>query len=230
MKTIGLIGGTTWYSTIDYYRYINLYVNEHLGGDEAAKIIINSVNYGEIKRLTKEDRWDEISAIICNAALQLQLAGADCLLIGANTMHNVAQDVVKEINIPLIHIATETAKEIKALDIDTIALLGTKYTMELNFFRDILAEHGIKTILPSPENMDKINTAIYEELGKGLILDPTKKLFLEIIDKLAGAGADGIILGCTEIPLLIKPADCPLPVFDTTAIHAKAAVKFALAL
>lgn len=230
MKTIGLIGGTTWYSTIDYYKYINLYTNENLGGDQSARIIINSINYGEIITLTREDRWGEISKIICQAAKQLEQAGADCVLIGANTMHHVASDVSAAINIPLIHIATETAKEIRKLDIDTVALLGTKYTMELAFFRDILQEHGIKTILPAADSMEKINTAIYEELGKGVILDPTKKMFLEIIDKLAGLGADGVILGCTEIPLLIKPADSPLPVFDTTAIHAKAAVNFALRL
>lgn len=230
MKTIGLVGGTTWYSTLDYYRYFNEMVNECLGGDEAAKVIINSVNYGEIKKLTKEGDWKSISKIICTAAKKAEDAGADCILIGANTMHNVADDVEKAISVPLIHIAKETAKEIGKLGIDTVALLGTKYTMQLNFFKDTLASYGIETIVPSDEGIEKINVAIYEELAKGIVLDPTKKTFIAIIDKLAGLGANGVVLGCTEIPLLIKPQDCPLPLFDTTKIHAKAAVNFALSL
>lgn len=230
MKTIGLVGGTTWYSTLDYYRYFNEMVNEIQGGDEAAKVIINSVNYGEIKKLTHKGDWKSISKIMCAAAKKAEDAGADCILLGANTMHNVAEDVEKAIKVPLIHIAKETAKEIAKLGIDTVALLGTKYTMQLIFFREILASYGIETLLPSEEGMEKINEAIYEELGKGLVLDPTKKTFIAIIDKLAGLGADGVILGCTEIPLLIKPQDCPLPLFDATRIHARAAVNFALSL
>lgn len=228
MKTIGLIGGTTWHSTLDYYRYINEMANEKLGGDEAAKMIIISVNYGEIKKLTINGEWGKVSKIMCDAAKKAEDAGADCILIGANTMHNIAGDVVKSISIPFIHIATETAKEISAAGIDTIALLGTRYTMQMDFFKNILAEYNIKTLLPSDEEIELVNAAIYDELAKGVVQDTTKKTFISVIDKMAGQGADGVILGCTEIPLLIKPSDCPLPLFDTTLIHARAAVKFAL--
>jgi aspartate racemase len=228
MKTIGLIGGTTWHSTLDYYRYFNEMVNEALGGDEAAKVIINSVNYGEIRKLTQADDWKSISKIICAAARQAEDGGADCILLGANTMHNVAEDVENVISVPLIHIAKEAAKEIKKYHIDTVALLGTRYTMQLDFFKAILASHGITTLIPSEDGINIINAAIYEELAKGIVLEPTKKAFIEIIDILAGLGADGVILGCTEIPLLIKPQDSPLPLFDTMKIHARAAVNFAL--
>jgi aspartate racemase len=228
MKTIGLIGGTTWHSSVDYYRYINQMVNEQLGGDEAARVILNSVNYGEIISLTQNDDWKGIAKIICKAAIQTEKAGADCILLGANTMHNIAAEVEKAISVPLIHIATETAKEIGKMGITTIALLGTRYTMQMSFFKDILSDHGIKTLVPSAEGIDIVNNAIYQELAKGIVVDLTKKSFISIIDLLAGQGADGVILGCTEIPLLIKPEDCPLPTFDTTMIHARAAVNFAL--
>ncbi|MEO5985104.1 MAG: aspartate/glutamate racemase family protein [Ferruginibacter sp.] len=230
MKKIGLVGGTTWYSTLDYYRYFNEMINEGKGDDEAAEVIIYSVNYGEIKKLTTAGDWKTISKIMCEAAIKTQEAGAECILLGANTMHNVADDVDKAINVPLLHIAKETAKEISKQGIDTVALLGTKYTMQLDFFKNILSDYGIKTLLPTEEGMEKINTAIYDELAKGNLLDPTKKTFIAIIDRLAGLGADGVILGCTEIPLLIKPEDCPLPLFDTLKIHARAAVNFSLGL
>jgi aspartate racemase len=229
MKTIGLIGGTTWYSSLDYYRYINEIVNERLGGDEAAKMILYSINYGEIKRLTQKDDWKSIADIICNAARKTQNAGADCILLGANTMHNIADEVQNAITIPLIHIADETAKKIQKKDIKKIALIGTKYTMQLSFFKDRLTAYGISTLIPGAGEMEKINTAIYNELGKGIFLPETKEYFLTITDQLKQQGAEGIILGCTEIPLLIKPADCSLPLFDTTFIHANAAVDFAMA-
>ena len=228
MKTIGLVGGTTWHSTLDYYRYFNEMIATEVGEFESAKVIINSVNYGEIRKLQQADDWKAISSIICNAAVDLEKGGANCVLLGANTMHRVAPDVEASIKIPLLHIATETAREIKKLNIDTVALLGTKYTMQLNFFKDILTQNGIQTLVPNEEDIEKINAGIYEELSKGVILDNTKKTFIEIIDKLAGLGADGVILGCTEIPMLIKTQDCPLPLFDTTKIHARAAVDFAL--
>jgi aspartate racemase len=230
MKTIGLVGGTTWTSSLDYYRYFNEMVNEHLGGDEAAKVILNSVNYGEIKQLIDDNDWKAVSAIICTAAKRTEDAGADCILLGANTLHYIAEAVEQAVTVPLIHIVKETAKEIKKLDIDTIALLGTKYTMQLSFFRDILTGYGIETLVPSEEGMEKIDNAIYAELAKGMVLDPTKKTFIAIIDKLAGLGADAVVLGCTEIPLLIKQEDCPLPLFDTAKIHARAAVNFVLDL
>lgn len=228
MKTIGLVGGTTWHSTLDYYRYFNEMIAAEVGEFDSAKVMINSVNYGEIRKLQESDDWDSISSIICKAAEALEKGGADCILLGANTMHHVAHHVQAKINIPLLNMAKETALEIKKLNIDTVALLGTKYTMQLNFFKDILLENGIETLIPNEDAMGKINSAIYDELSKGLLLDPTKKTFMEIIDQLAGLGADGVILGCTEIPMLIKTQDCPLPLFDTTKIHARAGVEFAL--
>ncbi len=228
MKTIGLIGGLTWLSTVEYYRIMNQLVNERKGGVEAAEIILYSLNFAEIKKLTEDDHWDEITNLVSSVAEKLQEAGAECLMIGANTMHKIADDVQAAIRIPLINIAEATALEIKRADLKTVALLGTKYTMQLSFYKDKLAAQGIDTIIPNEEKILFINTAIYTEMGKGLFLPETRKRFLEIIHRLIKEGADGIILGCTEIPLLIKQEDCPVPIFDNTLIHSKAAVDFAL--
>lgn len=228
MKTIGLIGGITWYSSIDYYRYVNELVNKKSGGDESARVILNSVNYGEIKDLTYKNEWDAIANIISNAARKTEEAGAECILLCANTMHNISDKVQAAISIPLIHIADVTANEIQKTELKTVALLGTKYTMKLNFFKDRLLSYGINTLIPFEDDIEKINSVIYDELGKGVFLAETKQLFLTIIEQLRQRGAEGIILGCTEIPLLIKSSDCSLPLFDTTFIHAKAAVNFAL--
>lgn len=228
MKTIGLIGGLTWFSTIDYYRYINQEVNRRLGGDEAARIIVNSVNYGEIKKLTQAGDWRAIAGIICKAARETETAGADCLLIGANTMHHIADKVTSAVSIPVIHVADAVAKAIVNQDIGTIALLGTRYTMQFDFYRNRLATYGIKTLIPDDEGVEFINASIYEELGKGLLLPETRHRYQDIIGELMTRGAQGVILGCTEIPLLIKPEHSPVPVFDTTMLHANAAVDFAL--
>lgn len=229
MKTIGLIGGITWHSTIDYYSYINEQINKRLGGDESAKVILYSSNFAEIKELTLKDDWDGIAGIINDAAKKLQSAGVDCILICANTMHNIADKVQEAITIPLIHIADATANEIQAAGLNKVALLGTRYTMQLSFFKNRLLAYGIDTLIPGNDEIEKINAAIYDELAKGIILPDTKQSFLTIIERLIRQGAQGIILGCTEIPLLINPADCSLPLFNTTFIHACAAVDFALA-
>ena len=234
MKTIGLIGGLTWHSTMDYYRLLNEMINARLGGDQAGKIILFSVNFAEIKILTEEGRWDEIAMMICDVARKLEQAGADCILIGANTMHKIADDIQQAITIPVIHIAEVTAAQIKKQcaasngQLKKVALLGTKYTMQLDFYKDKLAMQGINTIIPDEEGIEIINTAIYNEMGKGIFLPATKQKFLIIINKLIKQGAEGIILGCTEIPLLIMQEDCAVPVFDTTKIHSTAAVEFAL--
>jgi aspartate racemase len=227
MKTIGLRGGITWYSSVDYYRYINLAVNKKLGEDEAANMILYSVNYGEIKKLTKQNNWEAIEDIICEAAVKLQNAGAGLIIIGANTMHHIFNKVEQSVNIPVIHIADAVAKEIQTKGIKTIALLGTKYTMQYDFFKDRLAEFGIATLIPSEEEIEIINSAIYNELAKGIILPQTKERFLAVIENLKQRGGEGVILGCTEIPLLVQQQDCDIPVFDTTLIHATAAVEFA---
>ncbi len=230
MKKIGLIGGLTWVSTIEYYRLLNQLVNEKLGGSEAAEVIIYSVNFGEIKKFTEANDWENISKIICAAAKELEKAGADCVLLGANTMHKIAPEVQAAVSIPLIHIADVTATAIRNKGLSKIALLGTKYTMQLDFYKNALAKKGIETLIPGEEDIQFINTAIYTELGKNIFLPETKKRFLQIIDTLAKQGAEGVILGCTEIPLLLNQSDTSLAVFDTTMIHAMAAVEFSLGI
>lgn len=228
MKTIGIIGGLTWHSTADYYRLINQQINAKLGGAEAGKIILYSVNFGEIKRLTEKNDWTGIANNIKEIAQKLEASGADCILIGANTMHKIADEVQSAISIPLIHIAEETAKVIVAKEFKKVALIGTKYTMQLDFYTDKLAAKGISTIIPEQDDITYINNAIYTEMDQGVFLPETKKRFIQIIDKLQHAGAEAVILGCTEIPILIKQEDVDVPVLDTTAIHVDAAVKFAL--
>lgn len=228
MKTIGMIGGISWVSTVDYYRIINEQINERLKGLNAARIILYSVNYGDIKELTDQDRWDDIAEMISDAARKVEAAGADCLVLGANTMHRIAPLVQQAVKIPLIHIAEATAQSIKRQGLSKVALLGTKFTMELDFFKDKLAELGITTIIPEVDSREYIHKAIYNEMGKGLFLEKTRGHFLETMEHLKLAGAQGIILGCTEIPMLIKQEDFNLPLFDTTLLHASAAVNFAL--
>lgn len=228
MKTIGIIGGITWYSTLDYYRLLNEMVNKRLGDAHAAKLLLSSLDFAEIKNLTEKKDWDSIATIMCREAKILENSGASCLLIGANTMHHVADKVQASIAIPLIHIADAVANVIKPMGLKKIALLGTKYTMQMDFYKDKLLNHGISTIIPGEKDIEFINQSIYTEFSKGIFLPETKKRYLEIINTLVDAGAEGIILGCTEIPILIKQEDCIVPVFDTTAIHVKAAVDFAL--
>jgi aspartate racemase len=228
MKTIGLIGGITWLSTLDYYRLINQMMNEKLGGDASAKILMSSLNFEEIKSLTIAEDWDGIASVILTEVTKLEEAGADCMLLCANTMHKIAEEIEVSLSVPLIHIAEETGKEIVNKQLSTVALLGTRYTMLLDFYKDKLAEQGIKTIIPNEEEIHYINSAIYNEMGNGIFLPERKEGFLKIINRLISEGAEGIILGCTEIPILIKQEDVSVPVFDTTAIHSAAAVEFAL--
>jgi len=224
-----MVGGLTWLSTIDYYRLLNKMVNDRMGGVTSAKIILYSVEFEEIKTLTQADEWDAIATIICNAAKSVEKAGADCLLIGANTMHKLADTVQQSVDIPLIHIAEVTAGAIVAKQLKTVALLGTKYTMQLDFYKNKLADKNIAVIIPGQDDIDFINDSIYNEMGKGIFLLETKARYITIINGLIEQGAEGIVLGCTEIPILIKQEDCSVPVFDTTAIHVKAAIDFALA-
>ncbi|RXK60340.1 aspartate/glutamate racemase family protein [Lacibacter luteus] len=228
MKTIGLIGGISWLSTMDYYRLLNQKVNEQLGGVSSAKILMSSVDFDEIKSLTLADDWDGLANLMRKEAKRLQDAGADCILIGANTMHNIADKVQASISIPLIHVAEETGKQISKQNLKKVALLGTKYTMQLPFYKNKLAAQGIDTIIPDEADIEYINSAIYDEMGKGVFLAERKEGFIQIINQLKNDGAEGVILGCTEIPILIKQEDSPIPVFDTTVIHATAAVNFAL--
>lgn len=228
MKTIGFIGGLTWLSSMDYYRLLNQLVNEKLGGVHSCRMLMYSVEFEEIKRLTFANDWDGIAAIISKVAVTLEQAGADCIMIGANTMHHIADRIQDVITIPLIHIAEVAAAEIQRQQLTKVALLGTKYTMQLDFYKNKLAAKNIDTIIPGEEDIEYINDAIYSEMGKGIFLPERKQRFIEIIQSLQQAGAEGVVLGCTEIPILIRQQDVTLPIFDTTFLHAKKAVEFAL--
>jgi aspartate racemase len=228
MKPIGLIGGLSYVSTIEYYRYLNELSNEKLGGNEATEIIMYSVNFGIIKKLTEAGDWKNISAIICKAAQTIEADGAACLLIGANTMHKIAGEVQAAVKIPVIHIAEAVAKEILKNGLKKVGLLGTRYTMQLGFYTDHLTKFGIETIIPEQGDIDYINHTIYNEFSKNIFTAEAKANYLNIISKLKGRGAEGIIGGCTEIPILIKPGDCTIPIFDTAKIHSEAAVEYVL--
>ena len=228
MKTIGLIGGITWYSTMEYYRLLNEIVNKRLGGSHSAKIILHSVDFAVIRELTEAQDWERLTAIMQEAAKKIRDAGADCLLIGANTMHHIADEVQAAVQIPLIHIAEAVAGAVLQKNIQQVALLGTRYTMQLDFYKKILLKNGITVSIPEIPDMEFINDTIYNEFGNGLFLPRTKQQYLSIIDKLTASGAQGVIFGCTEIPILLKQGDCSVPVFDTGRIHAAAAVEFAL--
>lgn len=228
MKTIGLIGGFSWHSTEIYYREINLLTGERLGEENSAKILLYSVNLKEFTTLQAEGGWEKIGVKLSDIAVRLENAGADCILICANTPHLVADVIQKKIKIPLIHIAEETAKEIIKQNINKVGLLGTKFTMEDSFFKDRLTKNGIQAIIPGDEDREFIHSAIFNELTNGIFKKETKTKFLEIIEKLKKEGAQGIIFGCTEIILLIKKDECNITVFDTTEIHPKSAVDFAL--
>ena len=228
MKTIGLIGGLTWLSTAEYYKTLNELVNEKLGGVHSAKIILHSVAFAPIKTLTENNDWDGIAGIIGKAAKGLQLAGADCILLGANTMHKIADEVQAAINIPLIHIAEAVASVINKNGLQKVALLGTKYTMQLDFYKNRLKAKGIDIIIPGITDIEFINNSIYEEFSKNIFLPATKEQYLRIMSEMIQEGAQGFVLGCTEIPILIKSKDIAVPLFDTAAIHAAVAVDFAL--
>jgi len=229
MKVIGLIGGMSWESTAEYYRIINETVKERLGGHHSAKILLYSVNFGELVKLQREGRWQEATEFMCEGARRVELGGAECILICTNTMHKMAAEVQRAVMIPLLHIADATAMAIKKKGIKRVALLGTKYTMEEEFYKGRLrAKYGFEVLIPPEEDRNIINQIIYDELCLGKVEEESKKQFVQIIGRLKNQGAEGVILGCTEISLLIKEKDSPLELFDTTAIHARAAVDFAL--
>jgi aspartate racemase len=228
MKKIGLIGGISWVSTVDYYKFINTGINEDLGGLNFAECIIYSFNYEEIKKNNDANDWDRTLNMITEASLHLKNAGAEAIVLCANTMHLIADKLEERIKIPVIHIATATAKEIGKQNIKTVGLLGTKFTMERDFFISKLNNQNISCIIPDEADRDFIHYTIFEELGRGIFSEESKARYISIINKLQAKGAEGIILGCTEIPLLIKQEDVNVPVFDTALIHSKAAVEFML--
>lgn len=228
MKTIGLIGGMSWESTVSYYRIINEKVKEKMGGLHSAKILLYSVDFAEIEACQSSGDWDASAEILGTAAEKLENAGADFIVICTNTMHKVVPAMEKRITIPIIHIADATADELEANHIKKVGLLGTKYTMTQDFYKDRLIKRGMDVLVPPEEDIEVVNSVIYEELCLGIIKDVSRKQFQRMIDDLKNNGTEGVILGCTEIGLLIAAADSSLPVFDTTQIHADTAAAKAM--
>ena len=228
LKIIGLIGGMSWESTVTYYKIINETVKEKLGGLHSAKCILYSIDFQEIEECQANGNWEKSGEILGEAANNLEKAGADFIVICTNTMHKVVNQIKEKISIPILHIAEMTAEKILEKGLKNIALLGTKYTMEQDFYKSKLIEKGINVIIPDKNDIEIINEVIYDELCLGTINSDSKKKFLEIVDKLRSKGAEGIILGCTEIGLLIKNADTDVPLFDTAIIHAEQAAIYSI--
>ncbi len=229
MKVIGLIGGMSWESTAEYYRIINEEIKERLGGFHSARILLYSVDFHQVEALQQEGRWQEATKILLDAARRVQRGGADFVLICTNTMHKVVPEVEAAISIPLLHIADTTASEISKRCISRIALLGTKYTMEDDFYKGrLVRQYGLEVMIPPETERHTVHGVIYDELCVGNIVAGSRTELVRIIGDLGTRGAEGVILGCTELSLLIKEEDSPLPLFDTTAIHARSAVDFAL--
>ena len=229
MKTIGLLGGMSWESTVTYYQVINETIKKELGGLHSAKCILYSVDFDEIETYQSRGEWDKIAEVLAQAAQALEKAGADYIVICTNTMHKVATEIRRKITIPLLHIADTTATELKKSRIKKVGLLGTKYTMQQEFYKKVLQDNDIEVIVPDDADIEVVNRIIYGELCLGKITAPSKAAYLRIISELSQQGAQGIILGCTEIGLLVKQSDTSVPLFDTTLIHAEKAALNAIA-
>ena len=227
-KTLGIIGGMSWESTQSYYRLINQGVKKKLGGLHSADLLIHSIDLAPIATLQAQSRWEELGDIMVNSGKRLKAGGADGILIATNTMHKVAEHVQAATNLPLIHIADATAEAIKQKGLTKIALLGTQFTMTEDFYKQRLIDAGLQVLIPDADARAEIHRIIYDELCQGQLLDSSRQYYKQVIEDLAEQGAEGVILGCTEIGLLISQADSLIPVFDTTAIHAAAAVEFLL--
>lgn len=229
MRLLGLVGGSSYVSTVDYYNYINQLVNAQLGGNDFPQLVIYSVDYGELTRNSDAGRFPDNAHVVLNAAERLKAAGAEGILICANSLHAFCDAVTQETRLPVIHIAEATADAVAARGIDKVGLLGTNFTMKMEFFRDKLTARGIEIVIPGTEaDCEIVHRAIFDEFGTGIFSDKTKAEYLRIIGDMQCRGAQGVILGCTEIPLLIKPEDVAIPTFDTTRIHAEAAAAFIL--
>ncbi len=230
MKTIGLLGGMSWESTQSYYQALNIGVRQKLGGLHSARILLYSVDFADIEQLQHQGRWDETAVLLGAAAQALQAGGADFMLLCTNTMHKVAADVAGSVDIPLLHIADATAERLQQDGIDKVGLLGTRFTMEQDFYKNRLTElYGIEVLVPDEPQRQLVHQVIYQELCLGTINPLSKQQYLAIIEQLFAAGAQAVILGCTEIALLVQQADTQVPLYDTTAIHAEAAIRLALA-
>ena len=227
-RTLGIIGGISWESTQSYYRLINEGIKAKLGNLHSADLLIHSVDFAPIGELQAQGKWEELGDIMVNSGKRLQAAGAQGLLIATNTMHKVAEQVQAATNLPLIHIADTTADAIKQQGLTKIALLGTQFTMTEDFYKQRLIDAGLQVLIPDTDARAEVHRIIYDELCQGQLLASSRQYYTQVINELAAQGAEGVILGCTEIGLLISQADSPIPVFDTTAIHAAAAVQFLL--
>jgi len=229
MKTIGLVGGISWESTLEYYRVINQYMKERLGGFHSGKVVLYSVDFAEVEVRQHQGKWDELTGLMIDAAQRVERAGAELLVICANTMHKMADDVQRNIRIPILHIGDVTAEAVKSRSIKKVGLLGTRFTMEQDFYKQrLIRKHGLEVIIPGEKEREDIHHILYNELCLGEIKERSKGTFRTIIAGLEARGAQGIILGCTEIPLLVSQEDYKIPLFDTTTLHARAAVDFAL--
>ena len=230
MKRIGLLGGMSWESSAVYYRLVNEAVRRELGGLHSADCVLRSVDFADVEQLQRDGRWDDAAALLAAEARALQAAGAELLVLCTNTMHKVADAVQDAIGVPLLHLADATADAVRAAGITRVGLLGTAYTMEQDFYRDRLATHGLEVLVPDADDRAEVHRTIYDELCRGEVLDESHRTHLAIIERLRARGAEGIILGCTELELLLDPdADGSVPLFATTRIHARAAVDAALA-
>ncbi|WP_420994288.1 aspartate/glutamate racemase family protein [Cupriavidus sp. 30B13] len=229
MKTIGLIGGMSWESSAEYYRLINQDMKQRLGGHHNARSVMVTVGFEQVKALQHAGRWDELAGIMRDAALKVQAAGADFVVLCTNTMHRVAPAIEAALAVPFLHIVDPTAQALRAAGIARVGLLGTAFTMEQDFYRGrMLERHGIEAVVPGPEARALVHRIIYDELCHGVVRDASREAYRRVIGELQAQGVGGVILGCTEIALLIGQGDVPLPVFDTTALHAQAAVSRAL--
>ncbi len=229
MKVIGLIGGMSWNSSLEYYRLINEMVSRRLGGLHSACVLLYSLDFEEIERAQQESRWEDAAGILSKAGMALKRAGADFLLICTNTMHKVADEVGESVGLPILHIVDTTGNAVREQDINKVGLLGTRFVMAGQFYRDRLKKRfDIDVVVPAEDEQAVVHRIIYDELCRGKIRDSSRQSCLEIIEKLTKRGAEGIVLGCTELPLLIRPSDVQVPVFDTTRLHAEAAVELAL--
>jgi aspartate racemase len=229
MRTIGMLGGMSWVSTAEYYRLANELARERLGGLHSARILLASVDFAEIEALQVAGRWDATGALLGREAARLEAGGAELLLLCTNTMHKVAGAVQAAVGIPLLHLADTTAEAVAGAGVVTVGLLGTAFTMEQDYYRDRLATHGLRPLVPGPADRAAVHRIIYEELCLGVVTDEAREVYRGVIARLAAAGAEGVILGCTEIELLVGPGDSPVPTFPSTRLHVAAALDAALA-
>ena len=231
MKVIGLIGGMSWESTVPYYRIVNETVKQRLGGLHSARVVLYSVDFDEIERLQHSDQWTVAGERLAYVACAVERAGAECVVLCTNTMHKVAPQIEAAVRIPLLHIADATAAEIKSAKVSTVGLLGTRFTMEQDFYKDRLQrDHGLRVVIPNADDRAIVHRVIYEELCLGNVVDASRGEYRRVMNDLVRQGAQAIILGCTEITLLVRPSDSAVPLFDTTSIHARKAAEWALGI